>query len=143
MNHYRNLLCKQPLELSQVRSLCMSGNCRLDLFPGEHCEDLYVSCRIFVGDVEPELVELVRGCPFRVEPYIPLFRLAELASVRFCDERAGKCICLLPEHPAYELGAGGNVAPLVAPSHLKGASLVLVQPQEVVSLEKLVCEFRE
>ena len=73
--------------------------------------------------------------PFSVFP--------ELASVSLRDERAGEGVGFLAEDPAYELASRGDVAPLVASSHLQGASLVLIEPEVVVALEQLVCEFSE
>ena len=115
----------------------------LYLLAAEHGEDLYIPCRILVGYVQPELVELVRACPFRIEPDVAFLGLAEFASVGLCDKRAGECEGLFPELSADQLRSGGDVSPLVAASHLERAALVLVEPEVVIPLQKLVCELRE
>ena len=122
----------------------MLGDGSLDLLFPEQCENLDVAVSILVGHIEPELVELVRGCPLRVEPDIALLGLAELLAVGLPDERAGEGVSVcLSESSADELGSGGDVSPLVASAHLQTASLVLVEPEEVVALEELVAELGE
>ena len=127
MHEYCHFLCEELLELPLPRIELVLGDGSLYLLFSEQCENLDIAVSILVGHIEPELVELVRGCPLRVEPDIALLGLAELLSVRFPDERAGKGVSVcLSESSADELGSGGDVAPLVASAHLQTAAHILV-----------------
>ena len=144
MYHDRNLLGQPLLELALTWILLVLFYGSLDFFFREKGENLDISLGILVRDIEPELLELVWRCPFRVGPDVAVLGLAELSAVSLPDERTGQCVCVsLAEHPADKLRTRGDVAPLVASAHFQTAILVLVEPQEVISLEKLVAEFRE
>ena len=71
------------------------------------------------------------------------FSLSELASVCLCNQRACKRECFLSKDTADKLRTCGYVAPLVCTTHLESTSLVLVEIEEVIALEKLVSEFGE
>ena len=144
MDHSGDFLCEELLESPAARVGAVFVDGSVDGLLVQHGEDLDVSFGIFVADIEPELVEFVRRSPFRVEPYIALFSLSELGSVGFLDQGTGHCERIgLAEHPADELHAGGDVAPLVASAKLQAYALVLIKPEEVVTLEELVAEFGE
>ena len=143
MNHDSYFLCEELLEAPASRVLPVLCHGGLYGLLVQHGEDLDVPFCVLVGDVEPELVELVWACAFGVEPDVSFFRLAEFLSVRLPDERAGEGIGFLSEHPADELRAGGDVAPLVAAAHLENTTFVLIEVEEVVALEELVAELCE
>ena len=86
--------------------------------PVQHREYLYVALGVVVGDIEPELVELVGGGAGGVQPDVALFGLSELRAVGLPDEGAGEGESLSAVHPADEFRAGGDVAPLVAAAEL-------------------------
>ena len=98
---------------------------------------------IYFAHVHPELVELVGRGALGVEPHVAALGLAKLGAVGLGDQGAGDGIGLAAVHAAYELGAGGDVAPLVAAAHLQLAALGAVQVQEVVALQQLVGELGE
>ena len=122
----------------------MLGYERVDGFLVEVGEYLDVFLSLCVAHVEPELVESIRSGASRVEPDVAALGLAELLAVSLSDKRTGQCIGVsLAQCPADKLRACGDVAPLVASAHLQMAVLVLVEPEEIIALEKLVAEFGE
>src|SRR5436190_494532 len=98
---------------------------------------------IFVRSIQPELVELIRGSFFRIEPYIPAFCLAEFCSVGFFYQRSSKRKCFSSTLPPDELSARYYVAPLIAAAHLHFYIFVLPQVIKIVTLNKLVRRFGE
>ncbi len=116
---------------------------RFYLLLGEEGEDAYVASCVDVGAVEPELIELVGGSLLKIEPYIAAFGLAKLGTVSLGDQRTGECKSLAAFHTADELGASGDVAPLVGATHLELAALGAVEGEEIVALEELVAELSE
>ena len=144
MNEDGNFLSQKLLEFSLSRVELMVCNCSLYLFLGKECENLDVALGIFIGYIEPELVELVRRGSFRIELDVAFLGLAELLSVSLSDEWAGQCVCVgLAEHSSDKFSSGSDVSPLVASAHLQMAVLVLIEPEEIVSLEQLVAELCE
>ena len=115
----------------------------LYLVDGEECEYLDVAFGVGVGCVEPELVELVWACLVGVEPDVAAFGLAEFTAVGFGDEGAYECVGFAVCGAADELGASGDVAPLVGAAELEFAAVVLVEVEEVVALHELVGELGE
>ena len=115
----------------------------LNLLAPEEGEDADVAGGVDIGAVEPELVELVWRCALGVEPHVSALGLAELGAVGLGDERAGEGVGLATFYAADELGAGGNVAPLVGTAHLQLAALGAVEDEEVVALQQLVAELGE
>ena len=69
----------------------------VDFLLGERSEDFDVFHSLFIAYVEPELVELVRGCAGRVKPNVAALGLAEFLAVGFGDKRAGEGIGLSTE----------------------------------------------
>ena len=116
---------------------------RLDLLAGEGGEYLDITLRIVVGDVHPELEELIRGGVFLREPDIAGLCLTELTAVSFGDERTGEGECLIAVHLTHQLDARGDIAPLVGTAHLHEAVLVLVEIDKIVALKELVGELGE
>ena len=144
MDHCGKLLGEKLLERPAARILTVLLDGVVDGLLVKKGEYLDVSFRVLVAYVQPELVELVRGGLLRIEPDVALLRLSELCSVGLADEWAGEGERVgLAEHPADELSAGGDVAPLVASAKLETAALVLVEPEIVVALEQLVAELGE
>ena len=143
MHHYGHLLGKELLKLAPFRALPVGCYGAFDGLAVEHREYLDVALGILVADVQPELVELIRGGALRVKPYIALFGLSELSAVGLFDQRAGQGVSLSLAGAAYEFGSGGDVAPLVRTAKLEFHSALTVEIEEVVALEQLVGEFCE
>ena len=143
VHHDGDLLGQSLLERTQVRSLFLLLDERVDFLVRKAGEDLDVFLGVFVGYVQPELVELVRRGVSLVQPYVAGLRLSELLAVGLRDERAGEGERLVACHFADHLGSGGDVAPLVRATQLEFAVLVAVQVYEVISLGQLVGELGE
>ena len=111
---------------------------RLNLLFAEEGEDADIFLAVLVAAVEPELVKVVRGGLGGIEPDVALLGLTELAAVGLGDERTGEGEGLAVGLAANQLGAGGDVAPLVGAAHLQLAVVVLVQIHEVVTLHQLI-----
>ena len=108
-------------------------------------EYLDVAFGLLVTYIEPELIELVRTGALAVEPYIALLGLAELLTISLGDKGAGEGegFSLGAEGTADEFGAGGDITPLVASTHLQAAALLLIEMKEVVALQQLIGELSE
>ena len=89
MNHNGNLLCQTLLERTGTRILLVLLNKSINLLLGKGSEYLDIFLRIRVGNIEPELIELIGGGVFRIEPYISALSLSKLAAVGLSDQRAG------------------------------------------------------
>ena len=123
-----------------LRLLGLEGG---NLVLGQVGEDFDILSGILVADVEPELVELVWRGALGVKPHIAALGLAKLGAVGLGDERAGDGEGLTAIDAANQLGTRGDVAPLVAATHLQAASLGLIEVQIVVALQQLVAELGE
>ena len=144
MDHCGKLLGEKLLERPAARVLTVLLDGGVDCLLVKKGEYLDISLSVLVADIQPELVELVRGGLLRIEPDVAFLRLSELGSVGLAYERASEGERVgLAEHPADELRSGGDVAPLVASAKLETAALVLVEPEVVVALEQLVAELCE
>ncbi len=144
VDHHGDLLSQTSLQESLMRSLVVLHLQRLDLLLGQVGEDPDVLLGILVGDVEPELVELIRRRVATVEPDVAALRLAKLTPVRLSDQRAGDCEGITDTEDATDqLHTGGDIAPLVRAAELETDILRLIEVQVVVSLEELVGEFGE
>lgn len=75
-----------------------------------------------------------------VQPDRAGFGLAELGAVGLGDQREGQAEAGHAELPADQVGAGGDVAPLVGAADLQLAALLAPQPVEVVGLQQHVAE---
>ena len=113
-----------------------------DLVRLKQGEQLHVRDHVSVIDVDPELVEPVRRCLFRIQRGRTADRLAELLARCGGDERVRHGVRLRPARPADQVHAGQDVAPLVRAAHLKLAAVLVVQHEIVVSLEQHVAELR-
>ena len=109
----------------------------------EEGEDADVAGGVDVGAVKPELVELVGGSLLRIKPYIATLGLSKLGTVGLGNQRAGESESLAAFHTADELGTGGDVAPLVAATHLELAAFGAVEGEKVVALQQLIAELGE
>jgi hypothetical protein len=78
-----------------------------------------------------------------IQPHVAAFALAELGAIGLGEQLRGDGVRLVAAHAADQFRSGGDVAPLIAASHLHGAIHVLVQPVEIVSLHQLVAELGE
>ena len=121
----------------------MLGDERFDLLAGEGGEDLDITFGVIVGDVHPELEELIRGCIFLREPNVAGLGLTELTAVSFGNQRTCQGVRLVAGDLLDELGTGGDIAPLIRATHLEFAVLMLVEVHEIVALEELIGELGE
>ena len=143
MHHDGDLAGQQPLQLAPLGGLAVRRDRILDGLTVQHREDLDKALRILVAHVQPELEELIRRRPVRIQPHVALLGLAELGAVRLADQRASQREGLAAVHAADQLRARGDVAPLVGTAELQHAALVLPQPVEIIALHQLVAELRE
>ena len=116
---------------------------RFDFFFGIQCENTDVFFAVLVAAVNPKLVESIGRGLLGIKPDVALFGLAEFAAIGFGDERAGEGESLAVGLATNQLGTGGDIAPLVAATHLQLAVVMLIQVQEIVTLHQLVREFGE
>ena len=145
MNHRGNLLRQPLLQRPQMGRGIMLGDKRFDGFAVQEGENPDIALGVLVADVEPELIELVRRRIARVEPHVAALGLAELGAVGLGNQGAGdgERLGFGTQLAADELGARGDVAPLVGTAELDFAVHGLVEVQKVVALHELVGEFGE
>ncbi len=143
MNHRGDLLGQALLQgaLTGVGSLL--GNECFHLFAAQGGENLDVFFGVGVADVQPELIELIGRRVAAVEPDVAALGLAEFAAVGLGDQRAGQGKRLAPFGAANELGAGGDVAPLVRAAELQAAVFVAIEIEIIVALKELIGELGE
>lgn len=114
-----------------------------DLLLGEKGEELEVADDVAVVDVYEVLVEAVDAGLGGIEPDGAFFRFAELGAVGVGDEGEGEAVDGVARFFACELGAYGDVAPLVGAADLELAAFRLVEVVEVVALQEHVGELGE
>ena len=119
MNHHGDLLGKPFLKKSFMRSFVMLRNDIFNLLLTQNGKDFNIFSRIFIRNIKPELVKLVRGSFFRIEPYISRFCFTKFSSIRFCYQRAGKGIGFTSCFSADKLCTSYNIPPLIRTTHLK------------------------
>ena len=90
--------------------------------------------------VQPELVEGVGRHHLGVEPEGAGLGLAVLGAVGLGDERRGEGVRLAAVGTADQLGAAGDVAPLVGAAELQRHAVLAVEVQEVHRLQEHVAE---
>ena len=122
--------------------LCNEG---IDSLLVEGGEYLDVTLCIIVRNVEPELIELIwRGAGW-VEPDVTALGLAEFLAVSLGDKRTGEGVCLIvvAKGTTDKLRTGCHITPLVITAELHLTVLGLIEMEEVVTLEQLVCKLSE
>src|SRR2546428_653182 len=113
-----------PLRLARSGVRLELGDQRVDLCAWQEGEELEVALRVPVVRVEPELEKLVDRRASGIEPDRATLRLPELRTRRRGEERRDEPVRLAPLHPADQVDSGGDVPPLIAPTHLDGALLL-------------------
>ncbi len=112
----------------------------VDLLPRLEAEYTQQVRHLGVGDVEPELVERVRGRKVGAQPDRAALGLAVLGAVRLGDQRGGQGMrgpaLDRPDQPH----PGDQVAPLVAAAELQGAAVPPVELEVVHGLQQLIAE---
>ena len=83
----------------------------------------------------PVLPVVVGAHELRIEPNRACSGLAHLGAGRCRDQRRGQRKKLRVEHPAAEIDAVDDVAPLIGASHLQHAAIALVELDEVIGLQ--------
>ena len=134
MDRACDLLGQHLLRLALLRFVADALLKFEDALLGEEREDAQVADHVGVHRAQEELVEVVAARLAGVEEYGVAFALAELDAVGVADERERETVCLDPAQTVDEIGAGGDVAPLVASSDLERAAVGVVEVQEVVAL---------
>ena len=121
----------------------MLGNKAVDCFLVQRCEYLDVALCVLVAHIQPELIESIGSGAVAVQPDVAFLGLAELLAVGLGYQGAGQCkgAVIATQLATNKFCTGGNVAPLVGTAHLQTAVLLLIEVQEVVTLQQLVCEF--
>src|SRR5512136_1099543 len=92
---------------------------------------------ILVRCIKPELVECIRSCSIRVEPYISRLGFSEFSSIGFSNQGDSKCKCFTTGFSPYEFGSCCNISPLVGAAHLKFAVVMLVKIKKIETLYEL------
>ena len=126
MNHNGNLLCQTLLKRTGTRILLVFLNKSINLLLGKRSEYLDIFLRIRVGNIEPELIELIGGGVFRIEPNVAALGLSKLAAVGLGDKRAGECEHLAAILTTDKFGTGCDISPLIRTAKLKLAILGLI-----------------
>ena len=103
-------------------------------------ENLDVTLRILVADIEPELIELIRSGAFWIEPDVSALCLSKLLSVSLCNERTGqgKCLNLIAQCSAYELRTRRNIYTLVLSSELELHAFVIEEAEKAETITTIV-----
>lgn len=143
VHHGGDFFGKTFLQWAQAGVLGLLGFEFLNFLLCEVGEDFHVSGCIVVAHVEPKLVELVGRGALGVESHVAALGFAKLGAVGLGDEWAGDGKGFATSHAPDELGACGDVAPLVATAHLQLAVFFLVEVQVVVALQQLIGKFGE
>ena len=106
----------------------------------QESKDGQESRHVGVLGVDPVLVVLVRRDEFWVEPDGSFRSLAHLGPGVCGQQRVGDGIDLGALHPADQVHAGQDVAPLIVAASLECAAVRAVDVQKVVGLQQLVVE---
>ncbi len=134
------LACESPLGRSRVRLRDDGCLQRLDLLVRPEAEAAQVLADHGVVDVEEVLVERERRRHRRIQPQRVSLAGAELLAVGGGQQRRGQRMHRCALHPANEVDAGRQVAPLVRAAGLQHASVSAMKLQVVQALEHLVAE---
>ncbi len=140
MDERGQLLGERALRGPRLRSPGGQGVELLELGAAAEAEGPQVPRHVTVVRAEPELVEGVRRGHRRVEPHRPGLGLAELRAVGLGQQDGGQGVHGRAGRLADQLGAGREVAPLVAAARLQGAAVAPVQLEVVHALQDLVAE---
>ena len=76
-------------------------------------EDFDITCGIFIGGIQPELIKFIRRSTFRIQPNISRFGFPEFRSVGFGHERAGEGEYFPAVRAAYKFRSGSDITPLI------------------------------
>ena len=136
----RNLECESALCGTAERLLLDELLVLCDLCAGEEREDLQTFDHITVIGIEPELVEGVRAREFCVDPDRVALALAELRPVAVRDQRRSDRVHGDALDAMDQVGAAGEIAPLVTAPGLQQAAVLAVELEEVQPLQDLVAE---
>lgn len=112
----------------------------LDLGAREEGEFTQVFADFGVLGVHEELVEFVGTGALRIEPHGAALGFAELGTIGLGEEGEGEAVGGDAEFFADELGAGGDIAPLVGAADLELAVVGLAEVAKIVGLKELVTE---
>ena len=122
-------------------SLAVSCDQRFNRLFIEHRKDLDVTFCIFIADIQPELIEFIgRGITW-IEPNVSRFSFAEFGTVSLFDQRTGQTISLSTQFTTDQFSTSGNISPLIRTTHLQFTVFVLIEMQEVGSLNQLIGKF--
>jgi hypothetical protein len=114
-----------------------------DFRAGEEGEFTEILADFGVLGVDEKLVEFVRAGFLGIEPDGAALGFAEFTAVGFGDEREGETPGEEPDFFADEVGAGGDVAPLLGAADLEFAVEDLAEVAKIVGLKQLVAELGE
>jgi hypothetical protein len=92
-----------PLAVASLRLLAAQAIQVLDLLVLQIGQHPQAASRVFVGDVDPVLVEGVGTGTLGGQPERALFGLAHLAAVRLGQQRAGHAVQLHASHPPPQI----------------------------------------
>ena len=141
MDQASNFFCQGFLQFPEVRSFPMFSDQSIDPSGRQDGEDFDITCGIFIGGIQPELIKFIRGSTFRIQPNISRFGFPEFFSIALGHQRPGQAIGVEPFFTTDQFASGSNISPLVGTSHLQHTTVVFTQMKEIVSLHQLIGEF--
>ena len=145
VNHYGHLLSQALLQHSATGILLVLLHQCVDDVLLQRGEYLDIALCVVVADVQPELIEAVGRGAIAVQPDVAALSLAKLLAVALGDERTGQCegLYLVAQRAANQFCTSSHIAPLVVTAQLQLHAIVLIEIQEVVTLQQLIGELGE
>src|SRR2546425_10888366 len=98
---------------------------RRNFFARKKCKVFQVSNHVSIIEADPKLVKAVGTGSPGIQPYSASHSFPEFAAIRVGDERKRQAVNLHPELSSTEIAARGDVAPLIAATHLEFAVKLL------------------
>ena len=110
---------------------------------GQECQQSQTFFNVFITNVSPVLVEIVRCCFFGIQPYSAGNCFTHFYAFGVCQQFECHTVSRFLGFTTDQFNTGDDVGPLVVTAHLQGAVVSLVQFVEVVTLHDHVVEFQE
>mmetsp|Transcript_18251 Transcript_18251/g.28865 ORF Transcript_18251/g.28865 Transcript_18251/m.28865 type:complete len:278 (+) Transcript_18251:94-927(+) len=98
---------------------------------------------IRIGRVAPELPEFIGRQHLGVQPDRTSLRLAHFFAVRRGQQRRGEAVDLPLDHPARQVDAVDDIAPLIRTTHLQDTVIAAVKLHEIIGLQDHIVEFEK
>ena len=109
----------------------------------QECQQCQTFFNVLIANVSPVLVEFIRCCFFRIQPYSAGYCFTHFYTFRVCQQFECHAVSGFLGFTTDQFYTGDDVGPLVVAAHLQGAVVSLVQFVEVITLHDHVVEFQE